>query len=202
MAGVGVFPGSFNPPTVAHLSMAAAVLQHFDLERLDLAVSLSPLAKEEVAHPLFEHQVTVLKQSLTSSPGLCAVVTEKRLLADIGEGYDVMVLGADKWHQIQELKWYGSIEERDGALGRLPRLLVFPRAGAPPPPADVAIDSALLPNDIETVSSTRARAGELNLMTPQARAFAQGTGSWIDVERYDRWLADGGTWPEASQSTN
>lgn len=172
--------------------MAEAVMQHLALERLDLTVSRAPLAKEDVSHPRFDHQVDVLRQSVVDRPGLEAVVTEKRLLADIGDGYDVMILGADKWHQIQELHWYGTIADRDQALSRLPRLLVFPRAGSPPVPQHVSMAPELLPVGIADVSSTRARAGELDLMTPAARAFAYRSGAWVDVARYDRWVADGG----------
>ncbi len=197
MAGVGVFPGSFNPPTVAHLSMAAAVLQHFDLTRLDLVVSRAPLAKEHVTHPLFEHQVEMLHRSVAPWAGLRAVVTERRLLVDVAEGYDLMVLGADKWHQIQELKWYDSTADRDRAMARLPELVVFPRQGSPSPPPDILMDDSLLPDGIDSVSSSRARAGETQLMTPEARSFAERSGAWIDVDRYDLWLAESGPDPAA-----
>jgi hypothetical protein len=41
------------------------------------------------------------------------------------------------------------------------------------------------------VSSTRARSGEIDLMLPAAREFADRTGAWIDPGRYDQWLEEG-----------
>ena len=40
--------------------------------------------------------------------------TPQSLLADIADGYDVVVLGADKWHQVLDPDWYGGPADRDG----------------------------------------------------------------------------------------
>lgn len=172
--------------------MAAAVCDHYGLARLDLMVSRRPLAKENVVHPRFEHQVEILRRSVLDMPGLEVETTELQLLSDIGQDYDLMVLGADKWDQIQQVQWYGGVDQRDQALARLPRLVVFPRAGSTDPPADRIMPPELVPPGIETVSSSRARAGEVHLMAPAARRFAEETGAWVDPERYDRWVAAGG----------
>lgn len=187
MAAVGVYPGSFNPPTVAHLAIAEAARTQHRLDRVVLSVSRSALAKETVDHPRFEHRIEVLEASVARVDWLSVRVTELQLLADIAEGFEVLVVGADKWWQIQDPVWYDhDPAARDAAMARLPTLAVVPRDDL-----DVPDEVRLIVPDgrTEGVSSTRARAGEIDLMTPAAGTFAQRTGAWVDPDRYDRWLA-------------
>ena len=79
--------------------------------------------------------------------------------SDIADGYDILVIGADKWRQLIDLQFYGgSAAARDEALARLPRLAVAPRAGSPLPDRD---DVVLLEVDLRhrVVSSTAVRGG-------------------------------------------
>ncbi len=184
MTGIGVYPGSFNPPTVAHLAIAEAARLAHDLSSIELAISRVALAKETVQLPRFDHRVEAVRASVEDIDWLRVVVTDHQLLADIAADYDVLILGADKWHQIQEQHWYGSRDQRDRALAALPRLAVAPRSGF-----DVPGDLRLELKGHETVSSTRARSGETALMTPAAAAFADRTGAWIDSARYEHWLS-------------
>jgi hypothetical protein len=189
MGAVGVYPGSFNPPTTAHLAIAGAARDHHGLDRVVLSVSRSALAKEDVDHPRFEHRIEVLEASVAALDWLSVRVTDLQLLADIAEGFDVLVVGADKWRQIQDPAWYdGDPEARDGALARLPTVSIVPRDGLELPPERVL---AVPPHHVDGVSSTRARAGAVDLMTPAARRFAARTGAWVDPDRYDRWVAGG-----------
>ncbi|WP_419919708.1 hypothetical protein [Candidatus Poriferisocius sp.] len=48
---IGVYPGSFNPPTIGHLAIARAAPAQQGLDRVDLAVSRVALGKELVARP-------------------------------------------------------------------------------------------------------------------------------------------------------
>ena len=65
-------------------------------------------------------------------PWLRVVVIDARLIADIADGYDAVVMGADKWAQVVDPAWYGDDPtERDRALARLPRVAVAPRHGHP-----------------------------------------------------------------------
>lgn len=186
MARVGVYPGSFNPPTTAHLAIAAAARTQRQLDQVVLAHSHRVLGKDDVERPLFRHRVDVLESVVAELDWLGTIVTEKRLLADIAEGYDLVIMGADKWHQIQELAWYGGDEaERDAALARLPDVAVTPR----PPlmvPDELRLD--VPPASVDGISSTEARSGRLELMAPAARRFAERSGAWIDPDRYERWL--------------
>lgn len=179
------YPGSFNPPTVAHLEIAAAARDALDVARVDLVVSTVALAKEHVDRPRFDHRIGVLREVASARDWLEVVVTEARLLADIAAGYHGLVLGADKWVQLHDPEFYGdSAEARDAALARLPRLAVAPRHDHPLPRHDPR--AVILEVDLHHVSSTAARRGAAHLMLPEARAFDEATGAWTDPERYDR----------------
>jgi len=173
---VGVYPGSFNPPTIAHLAIAETARRVHGLERLVLSVSRRALAKEHVERPPFDDRIAVLTESVAHLDWLAVRVTELQLLADVAAGFDLLVLGADKWRQIHDPVWYDDDPvARDAALARLPSVAVVPRNG-------IAVPDELtlhVPGGItDGVSSSRARAGDHHLMTPEARAYATRTGVW------------------------
>lgn len=178
-----MYPGSFNPPTIAHLAIANAARQQRQLERVWFVLSRRALAKEHVEHPHFEHRVEVVSASIAHLPWLDVIVSDAQLLVDIADGHDVLILGADKWEQINDPVWYNdSHDERDTAIGRLPELAIAPR-----PPIEVPKAHRLDVDDtFGSVSSTRARGGALDLMTDAARSFAEHTGAWIETDRYER----------------
>lgn len=151
------FPGSFDPLTVAHLAVADAVRDHREVERVDLVLSRQALEKEGRAHTPVEDRAAHIESYSASRPWLGAVVTEAQLLVDIAFGYDLLVVGADKWHQLHDPRFYGSERARDDALARLPRLLVVPRGGIELP-GDV---DGILPieDHHRHVSSTAVRGG-------------------------------------------
>src|SRR5689334_4417189 len=107
---LGIYPGSFNPLTVAHLGIAEAALRARRLDRVDLAVSRRALNKEHVDRPRFEDRLAVLHHAAGTRSWLGVVVTEAQLLVDIAEGYDVLVMGADKWAQVNDTQYYGNSE--------------------------------------------------------------------------------------------
>ncbi len=178
----GVYPGSFNPPTVAHLAIADAARGQRALDRVFLVISRRALAKEHIEHPRFEDRVEVVTASVAHLDWLDVIVTERQLLVDIADGHDVLVMGADKWAQINDPAWYqGSISRRDQAMDRLPELAIAPRPPIGVPPRHLLE----MPSDYHHVSSTLAREGALDVMTPAARRFAERTGAWIDPDRYE-----------------
>lgn len=188
MATTGVYPGSFNPPTTAHLAIAEVARERHRLDRVVLSVSRSALAKEDVDHPRFDHRIEVLEASVAHTEWLSIRVTDHQLLVDVAAGFDVLVVGADKWWQIQDPAWYGDDPAvRDEAMARLPTLAVVGRDGLDVPDAH-RLD--VPPDRTEGISSTLARGGATELMTEAAKAFADRTGAWLDPDRYDRWLAD------------
>lgn len=181
----GAYPGSFDPPTVAHLAIAGAAIAQCDLDRVDLVISEMALGKSD-HHVRLADRFTVLGRIADRDPRLGAAVTPHRLLVDIAAGYDVVVMGADKWAQVADPEWYGGRVARDEALAALPLLAVAPRPGAEVPDGAVVLE---VEPTHGSVSSTAARAGAHDLMAPEAAAFAAATGAWIDAERYARWLA-------------
>ena len=167
MTSVAAFPGSYNPPTIAHLALASAAVRQCGVSRVDLILSRSALGKESVVRPTVEERASVLRRvAANGRPWLGVVVTSDQLLADIAEGYSVLVLGADKWEQVMDPVFYGgSVARRDAAVARLPRLAVARRGEGPLPmgPHVVVLDV-----EHHDVSSTAARAGQRDLMLPEA----------------------------------
>ncbi|MDY7103913.1 MAG: hypothetical protein S0880_22235 [Actinomycetota bacterium] len=185
MTRTGVYPGSFNPPTVAHLAIAEAACHQRGLARVDLAISVAALDKEHVSLPLLEHRIEVLERTAASRDWLGVLVTEAQLIVDIADGYDLVVMGADKWHQVLDPRYYGdSAAARDEAFARLPDVAVAPR-----PPLEIPPERALvLPEELGEVSSSAVRDGTHHWMAPEAAAFDADTGAWSDPTRYRTWL--------------
>ena len=153
-----MFPGTFDPLTVAHLAVADAVREELSVATVELVISRIPLAKEHVTTPV-EDRVAAILPHRSDRPWLRASATDAQLLADIAAGYDVLVIGADKWHQLHDLRFYdGSVSVREEALARIPLVAVAPRAGADlPEGADVHVLS--VPAEHHGVSSTGVRQG-------------------------------------------
>ena len=184
VAGIGIYPGSFDPPTTAHVEIALAARRRHGLERVDLAISIDALGKPAAGStgPTFEHRIEVLRAVAADHEGLGIVVTEHRLVVDMADGYDVVVMGADKWAQVNDPAWYDSIAERDAALAALPVPAIAPR-----PPHEVPDEHLLdVADDLLDVSSTAVRAGRVEWMAAAARRFDEHTGAWTDLERYRR----------------
>src|SRR4051794_40825997 len=108
---VGVYPGSFAPLTIAHLAVADAAREHLGLVRLDLAISRDALGKPELAmadgDAAVHERLELVRRSLGGRDWLEVVVVEARLIVDIAEGYDAVIMGADKWAQVNDPAWYG-----------------------------------------------------------------------------------------------
>ncbi len=188
VARIGVYPGSFNPPTRAHLEIAHAAVAEFSLQRLDFALSMSPLGKADVEVPSFRHRIEVIEASLRDHQSLAVVITEAQLITEIADGYDLVVMGADKWHQVNDPRWYNDDERtRDEAVRRLPTVALAPR-----PPHVTPRELRLpVPEDLLEISSTAARAGRTDQMSAAAAQFDAETGAWTDPARYQRQQVSG-----------
>jgi Cytidylyltransferase-like len=166
-ARLGVYPGSFNPPTIAHVHLAERAIEQCSLDRLDLVISTVTLGKSNDHLTPIADRLAELHRLADTNPALGVRTTEHSLLADIADGYDVVVMGADKWAQVLDPQWYGGSEQRDAALRRLPRIALAPR---PPWPMPADTPSASVPDGLEIlvltvddqhapVSATEVRAG-------------------------------------------
>ena len=80
---IGCYPGSFNPPTVAHLAVAEAAVRAAGLTRLDLVVSRVALGKEDLPADTLAERVAVLEVVAATRPWLGVAVTDARLVTDI-----------------------------------------------------------------------------------------------------------------------
>ncbi len=180
-----VYPGSFNPPTVAHLEISRAVKAHCHIDNIVWSVSQIALGKEGVTTPRFQDRLTVLEQVVSDYEWLQVTVTNAQLLADIASGYDLLVMGADKWHQIHDPVFYDDDPVlRDEALSNLPQVAIAPREPFHAP-ADLVLP---IPENLVSVSSTSARGGMTSMMLEPARRFDELSGAWTDPERYETWL--------------
>jgi nicotinic acid mononucleotide adenylyltransferase/predicted RNA-binding protein with PIN domain len=183
----GVYPGSFDPLTVAHLAIAEKAVHDAPLDHLDLALSRSALGKEAGAHLPLADRVAAIERAARARPWLGVTVTDDRLISDIARGYDAVVMGADKWAQVRDPAWYGGdVSARDAAVAALPRVLVVPRPGFSVEDAET-LD---LDDELTHVSSTRARAGEHHLVAPEARRRLIVDGNNVIGSRPDGWWRD------------
>lgn len=132
---VGCYPGSFDPPTVAHVAIAEAAVRQGGLDRLELVLSRTALGKEGRERSPVEERAAALE-----AMGFEVRITDERLVAEIAEGYDVLVVGADKYLQLLDPAWYPTLEAHTAALAGLPRVLVAPRAGCELPPGVELLD--------------------------------------------------------------
>lgn len=168
----GVFPGSFNPLTIAHLEIARCAREEHGLDEVHLVVSTVALDKPAPPGPSFEARIALLEADAADVDWLFVGTTAKQLIVDIAEGYDIVIMGADKWHQVNDDSYYRSTHERDAALARLPQVAVAPRDGLAAPEAL----TMQTPTELQGVSSTLARRGRRELMAPHAAA------NWKDAQ--------------------
>ena len=183
----GAFPGTFNPLTLGHLAVAEAARKQCRLDAVDLVVSRVALAKEDVERPTLEDRVAVLHAAAASRPWLGVEVTDAQIIADIATGYDVVIMGADKWAQVNDPVFYdGSGAARDAVLARLPVVALAPR-----PPFDVP-DRVVVLDVSHDASSSAVREGRTDWMAAEAAEFDRRTGAWSDPRRYDYWLREQG----------
>jgi nicotinic acid mononucleotide adenylyltransferase len=152
LATRAVYPGSFDPLTIAHLAIAEAARDACRLDRVDLVISRDPLGKDGRRQATLEDRVGALEAAASTRPWLAVAVTDRRHLADIARGYDVLILGADKWVQLCDPSFYDSVEHMEAALAALPRLAVAPRGEHPLPEECVRLEV-----DMHEVSSTAVR---------------------------------------------
>ncbi len=164
---IGVYPGSFDPPTIAHVHLAERAIARCGLDRLDLVISEVTLGKSDDHLTPLAERLAELQRLADGDPALGVRSTEHSLLADIAQGYDLVVMGADKWAQVLDPTWYGGVAARDAALRRLPTIALAPRPPWPMPDEDPA---AAAPEGVEViildidpshgaVSATEVRAG-------------------------------------------
>lgn len=136
-----VYPGSFDPLSIAHLAIAEAARAQLGVECVTMVLSTVALGKDPAHTSSIDERVAAIERVAEERPWLRARVTRRQLLADIAEGAAWLILGADKWHQIRETRFYVDTDDRDRALARLPPVAVVPRDGwsTPEPTAGLVV---------------------------------------------------------------
>ena len=137
---IALLPGSFNPPTVAHLALARAGLeQGADAALFSLATRT--VDKEIVTGAALEDRLLLLELLATRDRRLGVLLVNRGLYVDQAAAVRaafrglrevVFLVGYDKIVQIFDPRYY---DDRDAALERLfglARFLVAPRADAGP----------------------------------------------------------------------
>ena len=169
-----IYPGSFNPPTIGHLEIIRSAIEHLSLSRIDVAISEVALGKENVKGPSIGDRIEVIQASVSGISGAQVVRTSKQLIADIAEGYDVVILGADKWAQLKDLAFYKDEAHMQDCLRRLPRLAVAPRNNIPVP-EEILLSVS---EEISLISSSGVRQGKFEWMTDEAKKYGQANSFW------------------------
>ena len=153
-----VYPGSFDPPTIAHLAIATAALVQCGCQSLTFVLSRAALGKEGRDDSV-EQRAAVLRD-LVDGDRFTVEVTSSRLIVEIARGYDVVVVGADKWAQVLDPSWYADVQARNAAVASLPHVALVPRPPhEPPSPGGRLTVVELADPTLAAVSSTAVRAG-------------------------------------------
>lgn len=122
---VGVLPGSFNPPTVAHLELARAARRRFDLDTVAFSLSSVIVDKERVEGLCREDRLLLLALLTADDPWAAVVVVNRGLYSEQAPGFRTcfgvdadlrFIVGMDKVLQIFDPRYY---EDRDAALDTL-----------------------------------------------------------------------------------
>ena len=125
---VGAYPGTFDPPTVAHLAIAAAARDQCRLDAVDLIVNSEPLGKAACARSRPGSRCS--RRWPSPGRGSGSWSRTSAIWPTSPTDYDVLVLGADKWAQVLDAGFYASESARDDACRPLPQLAVAPGAGS------------------------------------------------------------------------
>lgn len=212
-----VFPGSFNPPTTAHLAMLKQACQFGRMHggmRVYAAMSKRTTDKETVERPLLVDRMLLLDTVLHNHAPHTGILLFNRGLyveqaeairsqyPEVGQLY--FLLGFDKIVQIFDARYY---EDRDNALRELfalAEMLVAPRAGAgvaeltallaqsENAPFASHVHSLPLDTCFRDISSSRIRqdvADHEQDVPPEAQRFIRDTGAYA----LPLQLADGST---------
>jgi len=212
-ARLGLLAGSFNPPTLAHQTLATAGLEAGVLDHAWYTLSTRTVDKEVVTGAGLEDRLLLLDLLVAADARLGVLLLNRGLYVDQARlvraaypllGDLVFLVGFDKIVQIFDPRYY---DDRDAALEQLFALatfLVAPR-GADEAPALAALlerpenrrfAGAVRPLDLppalREVASSTVRLDLASgipleqVVPPEVTAFVEATGLYVDEERYGR----------------
>jgi len=130
-----VFPGAFNPPTLAHLALARAARDRgFDL--VTFALATRTIDKEDAGGLALDERLELLRAIAVGEDGLGALVQNRGLYAEQAEAIQkawptleelTFVVGMDKVAQLDDRRYVADFEGSVATLFRRARLLVAAR---------------------------------------------------------------------------
>lgn len=106
---IGLWGGSFNPPTLAHKALAEYVFSCLSLDRLLWIVSPNNPEKDPAQLAPFDHRLAMVARVLAGMPGMQAsdieqrngsswtIDTVKLLRRDFPDDFLFLIIGADNW---------------------------------------------------------------------------------------------------------
>lgn len=175
---VALLPGSFNPPTVAHLALARAGLER-GADAVLFSLATRTVDKEVITGAALEDRLLLLELLSARDARLGVLLVNRGLYVDQAVAVHaafpslrevIYLVGYDKIAQIFDPRYY---DDRDAALERLFALasfLVAPRADAGPEELDnllsrpenrrfaAAVEPLHLPPALRDVASSAVRA--------------------------------------------
>jgi nicotinate (nicotinamide) nucleotide adenylyltransferase len=160
---LGILPGSFNPPTKAHLALAQAALAEVDEVALVLPRAF-PHKRYVGAN--FTQRATMLRAAVASCPGLSAAASDGGLFVEIaqecraayGAGAQLtFVCGRDAAERIES--WDNADPHAFDRMLEVFQLLVASREGSyrPPPHLGHAIRALGVPTGLSGISASEVR---------------------------------------------
>jgi nicotinamide-nucleotide adenylyltransferase len=210
-ARLGLLPGSFNPPTIAHQMLAQAGVAAGGLDRVWYSLSTRTVDKEVVTGACLEDRLLLLDLLGAEDARLGTLILNRGLYVDQARivraaypdlGELVFLIGFDKIVQIFDPRYY---DDRDAALEQLFALasfLVAPRGSDEGPALAALLDQPQnrrfaaavrpldLPAELREVASSNVRGelaagGQPDETVPSVvAAFMAATGLYADEARY------------------
>jgi len=203
---VGILPGSFNPPTIAHIELARHARELFGLDTIVFALSRITVDKEKIEGLILEDRLLLLYLIAQDLGGTAVAVVNQGLYYEQARAFRAFlgsnarisfIVGLDKLVQIFDARYY---QDRETALGVLlteTQLLVAMRGALGIGDVEALLSRRenepyrdrvfpfSLPDDMKGLSSTSVRgrvaAGEsFHEDVPEvAAAFIAETGAYL-----------------------
>ena len=207
---VGILPGSFNPPTLAHLELARAARRRFDLDHVVFSLSSAIVDKERLEGLCREDRLLLMGLLAREHPWTAVAVINRGLYSEQAPAFRAsfgdaaglwFIVGMDKVLQIFDPKYYDDRARALDALFAHARLIAANRgdwggedlrALLEQPenlPYRDRVEALALPIHLKDESSSAVRRGiEGEYALPQVvREFIAATGAFRD--RYDLRVA-------------
>jgi nicotinic acid mononucleotide adenylyltransferase len=200
-----VLPGSFNPPTKAHLALANSTLATGEVDRVDFLLASRTVNKERTEGASLADRLLLLEDLTVNHPNLGVVFVNRGLYVDqatiIRDALPSLedlafVVGFDKIVQIFDPRYYQNRDEALDRLFKLARFFVAPRGSNDSADLKILVErpenrkyaAGITPLDLapayRRMASSHLRAherGALKDLPPIVAKFVRETGAYGQV---------------------